>query len=338
MKAKLNVLCGSLLVLAMMAHADIGNVQITFKVTDESGNPVPQVRLGASFIQSKLIAPVTAGDLSKKQINATTDIHGEAVIKASSVYDRHVGYRIDPVHGYYRVYGGDYTFQQVVNGEWRPQNPIIDITLRPILHPIPMYAKMPENLELPEIENPIGYDLVVGDWVMPYGKGLKSDLVFRLDRKPDKTVKIGYYQSEVKLFDTTLTVSFANPDDGIQSIATNDRYAGDFTLPRYAPLDGYEPRLVEHTYRESGEKPIITDVKQGQAYFYRVRIVKQDGKIVSAQYGKIKGINFDVINSPTAIITFTYYLNPTPNDRNMEFDPKQNLFKNLTEFEQVLSP
>jgi hypothetical protein len=37
-------------------------------------------------------------------------------------------------------------------------------------------------------------------------------------------------------------------------------------------------------------------------------------------------------------VLFTYYLNPTPNDRNMEFDPKQNLFKDLKPMEEVKDP
>ena len=35
---------------------------------------------------------------------------------------------------------------------------------------------------------------------------------------------------------------------------------------------------------------------------------------------------------------FRYYLNPTPKDRNIEFDPKQNLIHNLQSFEQVRQP
>jgi hypothetical protein len=35
---------------------------------------------------------------------------------------------------------------------------------------------------------------------------------------------------------------------------------------------------------------------------------------------------------------FRYYLNPTPNDRNMECDPKQNLLKGLKSSEQVREP
>jgi len=37
-------------------------------------------------------------------------------------------------------------------------------------------------------------------------------------------------------------------------------------------------------------------------------------------------------------LIFKYFLNPTPNDRNVEFDPKQNLFKNLSSLEEVSDP
>ena len=83
----------------------------------------------------------------------------------------------------------------------------------------------------------------------------------------------------------------------------------------------------------------MKEPKAGQKYFFRVRTKKDDqGKIVSALYGKIYGdINFDFF-SPKTIVAFTYYLNPELNSRNMEFDPKQNLFKNLPSLEQVSAP
>jgi len=35
---------------------------------------------------------------------------------------------------------------------------------------------------------------------------------------------------------------------------------------------------------------------------------------------------------------FSYYFNPTPNSRNIEFDPKQNRLKNLSSLETVTAP
>jgi hypothetical protein len=57
--------------------------------------------------------------------------------------------------------------------------------------------------------------------------------------------------------------------------------------------------------------------------------------VKSALYGKIAG---PISCGAQGYIEFTYYLNPTPNDRNMESDPTKNLFQNLTDDQQVKAP
>jgi len=59
-------------------------------------------------------------------------------------------------------------------------------------------------------------------------------------------------------------------------------------------------------------------------------VLDSNGNAKSALYGKIYG--------DTMMMNFHYYLNPTPNDRNVEFDPKQNLLKNLKPDEGVSAP
>ncbi len=82
------------------------------------------------------------------------------------------------------------------------------------------------------------------------------------------------------------------------------------------------------------------DAKKEQNYFFRVRtVIDEKGAVKSSLYGKIHGdFVIDPINSKTMIIIFTYYLNPTPNSRNIEFDPKQNLLKDLKSDERVDAP
>ena len=64
-------------------------------------------------------------------------------------------------------------------------------------------------------------------------------------------------------------------------------------------------------------------------YYFRVRTKVDDGgNIVSAYYGKIYG----------DFMQFSYYLNPTPNSRNVEFDPKRNLMTHLKFDEGVSAP
>jgi len=56
-------------------------------------------------------------------------------------------------------------------------------------------------------------------------------------------------------------------------------------------------------------------------------VLDEKGNILSALYGKIHGdITVSGTLRETSKIIFTYYLNPTPNDRNIEFDPNKNLF------------
>jgi hypothetical protein len=75
-------------------------------------------------------------------------------------------------------------------------------------------------------------------------------------------------------------------------------------------------------------------------FFFRVRAEYDANKQVkNALYGKLLGpIKVNVQATPTAKLEFTYYLNPIALDRNMEFDPKKNLFKNLKSLEEVSKP
>lgn len=102
-----------------------------------------------------------------------------------------------------------------------------------------------------------------------------------------------------------------------------------------APEVGYSALSPKRVYQPVG-KPQHSDIQQDQNYFFRVRTMKDDkGNIVSALYGKIYGdFQFD----ERGRVTFTYYLNPTPNDRNVEFNPKKNLFTDLSAREQVHEP
>lgn len=73
-----------------------------------------------------------------------------------------------------------------------------------------------------------------------------------------------------------------------------------------------------------------------QNYFLRVRTeLDEKGNVKSANYAKVHG---DFEFWATSEMRFTYYFNPTPNDRNLEFDPDQNLLKNQGRLDQVTDP
>jgi hypothetical protein len=140
-------------------------------------------------------------------------------------------------------------------------------------------------------------------------------------------------------YESSLVVSFSAAADGIQPWDNNAGYYSALKLPRLAPENGYAQPLVLSNRRLPGSF-VERDVKEERNYFFRVRtVLDQQGKVVSALYGKIDGdIRFSPIRSKTCSLMFTYYLNPTLNDRNMEFDPKRNLLTGLKEEQQVTAP
>jgi hypothetical protein len=111
-----------------------------------------------------------------------------------------------------------------------------------------------------------------------------------------------------------------------------------FKLPRYAPETGYEKQLVLREWRNQGEATVHRNFDfnaKDLNYIFRVRSKEEDGKVVEAMYGKIiGGLRFDPVFSDTAKIFFKYYFNPD-HTRNLEFDPKRNLFDPLPPLEQV---
>jgi hypothetical protein len=179
------------------------------------------------------------------------------------------------------------------------QNPTFKLMLKQIGKPVAMYAKS-VNLGVPVFNRPVGFDLEAGDWVAPNGKGATTDFLFTVTN-------------------STIVVSFPNAGDGIQGF-TRDWNLGVSGLVSLheAPIDGYQPKY------EKTQMP-----NPDRIYYFRVRtVLDENGNVKSALYGKIYG----------DFMQFRYYLNPTPNDRNIEFDPKQNLLGGLQSFERVNAP
>lgn len=291
---------------AQLSTAPTPTWKVTLKVVDDAGNPVAG-------------AKATIGNVATNQVTGLTDTNG---IFIASHHDKSYGLGfIVTKEGYYRTwqtYDIGWAYQYKEHPErW---NPTIDIILKRMIKPIPMYAKEVRT-HVPDLDKPVGYDLMVGDWITPYGRGIQADFLFA-----------AHFETNNDESDFTLTVSFPNQMDGIQ----------EFNVPKYylngqgstlrsaeeAPIDGYQPRWIQTDGRKSGQ-PVKTNRDLNRNYYFRVRTKVDDrGNIVSAHYGKIYG----------DFMQFRYYLNPTPNDRNVEFDPKRNLVRDLKPLEGISEP
>ena len=169
-----------------------------------------------------------------------------------------------------------------------------------------------------------------GDWVAPSGRGEIADLHFTLSVTDLGQRKI----DRGPMFDAVFSVTFTNDGDGIQEFFSHPRTGSALRSPRFAPEIGYSNVLVKTAYEHEAESHYAK--REDENYFFRVRSKRdQHGVVTNALYGKILGfLSFDREKN----VSFTYYLNPTPNDRNMEFDPNQNLFTNLSQDEKVNDP
>jgi hypothetical protein len=294
--------------------------KITAKVIYEDGSPVERITVNAGF---SLPYNAWADSYKGYSKSARTNKDGNASFEGRTASGISLGIREE---GYYRTTNGlPYLFNEIKDGKWQPWNPAVEMVLKPILKPIPMYAKRVET-KIPVIGETVGFDLVASDWIAPHGKGKIADFIIKMKKQ---------YMSVNQPFEVTLTMCFSNEDDGIQSLLAPINVGSELRLPRYAPENGYMPELVKSNSRKSVNAMIERDYRDDQNYFFRVRTVKKNGKIISAYYGKIDG---DIEFWGNEKLRFTYYLNPTPNDRNMEFDPKRNLLTGLKDDEAVFNP
>jgi hypothetical protein len=295
-------------VYAQMSTAPTPTWKATLKVVDETGQPVA----GATAIV----------DYNEEdQMTGLTDTNG---IFIASHTDKSFGLAfLASKEGYYSFrqnydMGFDYQYNFA---KWNPTQIII---LRKIGNPIPMYAKQ-AHAKFQQEDKPMGFDLEAGDWVTPLGKGFHTDIIFNLLHR-QITGRLEY--------DCYLTVTFPNKGDGIAVAPSEPDTGSEFRTSRTAAESSYEPELDLH-YSNTNQPPGVF------GYFIRVHTeLDQDGNVKSALYGKIDG-NFRFYAGtikPTSGMGFTYYLNPTPNDKNVEFNPKKNLVKDLKPLEQVKEP
>ena len=209
---------------------------------------------------------------------------------------------------------------------YQPWNQEIVVKLRKQIDPTPMYVQRVDEDKVPKFGYACGYDLIVGDWVKPYGQGKVSDFIL----KNEGFIKPPLKKFGGNIFDLKLTLTFSNPNDGIQKmIFKKEKKTGfaskinrDYEFIYEAPLTGYKPILQEH-YSFDGKKRVSTH-DSNVNYVFRIRTkTNKKGKIISALYGKIYG---QIEHGK--YIQFIYYVNPTPNSRSMEWNGK-NVIKRL---------
>jgi hypothetical protein len=286
---------------------DIPKAQLTLHVVDDSGQPVAGARVAVVGFHT--------------DTQGRTDEMGCYVAKL-----RNASGQVDlmaDMKGFYSIDRQTYVFVAHTNDQWLPWNPTVKVRLHRITKPVPMVVKQIDE-KLPVLEQAIGFDLVMGDWVKPFGKGEVSDFIFHAERWMRETNRVA----------GRLKLRFANPDDGLCRVRLPYRDDYGLGLQAMAPETGYagpwEWRLRPEMDQDPSNPQADLNYDQDANYYFRTRSKRgADGKLLSAMYGKIYyGVQFGVWeNRPEFTLKLLYYLNPD-GTRNTEFDTRSNLCPN----------
>ncbi|HZV33482.1 MAG TPA: hypothetical protein VFB72_02820 [Verrucomicrobiae bacterium] len=233
----------------------------TLNVKDELGQPLAGAEAWVAYMATNKFTGVT--DTNGNFEASHTDRSHDLVFHVSKL-----GY-YDYLEKYELGFPSQYNERR-----WNPQKIIV---LSKIINPVPMYAKLIASPP-PATNKPVGYDLNMGDWVQPFGRGLNSDMIFT-----QASTRKSFQDYEYKL-----TVSFPNIGDGIGEFATPVAGSG-LRSPHEAPNDGYNPQVVRLNISHPGQQ-LVFDYNENRNYFIRVRTkLDKNGNVLSANYGKIYG-------------------------------------------------
>jgi hypothetical protein len=282
---------------------------VTFRVVDDIGQPVPEATVRGAFWNH-----------GKKgyDFEKTTDGNGLVALQNTCVGDLNFTIVKD---GHYetrlRYWFFKAWFDCVENGRWLPWNPTIEIVLKRRVSPVAMHvARSPSewDITVPALDMPIGFDFEKGDWLPPFGNGIRDDI----------QIKREFTQQGKEYLDlkAVLTLSFTNGLCGIYEMEKNR--ANRLQSSYCADTNGVFVKERVFTYDRAGDKIFENSFLTEDKYLvFRTRTkTDKDGKLASAHYGKIYG-RIDVNRKGGLVLQ--YYFNPNENDPNLEADTTKNL-------------
>lgn len=323
---------GAIVVLGLLSmcqsNADLAKIG-AFVVDGRTGEPLKNVLVRGGFDNHWGWLAVKGAPLPNESF-ARTDANGFCRLRGrTNIGEAGVSVREAPP-GFYRPrYGEGWSFRRKnLLGIWQPDNLVATIRLQRVERPIPLFVKackLDVKREIADVNGGrFALDLMAGDWLPPFGEGKVADIEFA--RLPHEDLGSGMNDSDVRgtSFRDSMAVRF--PGEGNGLVESNP--APNLRLRiRTAPEDGYRPDYLCWTGRNR-KLEYVGSYDENRCFCFRIRTRRDDrGRIVEAYYGKIYGdiLMYTGYNFIVCGVKFLYYLNPTPLDRNLEWDRKTNL-------------
>lgn len=313
-------------------------------IDSENGLPIPGIKIEGSFLNLPKGWNESAKD---NDVDAITKQNG--VAKLSGNTEKGIGgYRIYNNPGYYNMEWTQIKFSEQSMfrlGRWLPTDIVSTARLDRVINPVPLYVKtarkkyreanvrnytvwkkhqgLSATNNVPVIKDiSFSFDMIKGEWLPPHGNGEYEDIRFTFNETVLGWIKGRGYDGTymTKKYRVDVVVAMPGEGNGVVEMPSNKGSGIKIRTVRY---NGYINTFSRWKGWFGGGDGIKTDCDKNRNYAFRIR-TKYDasGNIESAYYGKIYG-DFNI--KDVEGVEFLYYLNPTPNDRNLEWDMKNNL-------------
>lgn len=315
-------------IIALMTFASWGDT-VKFGVLaldSQTDLPVPGVVVKAGFEEDRGVWARDRYKCTFKQY--ITDNNGCTQIQGSS-NNGEAGATVVSADGYYTPAHSDIPRFRKKNffGVWQPDDLVVTVKLQRVERPIPLWVKrcvLDVDKDISDVnEGRFAYDLIMGEWLPPFGNGSVADIEFA--RLPHEDLGEGDNDGiKGASFRDAMSVTFPGTDNGLLELSHDSMQV---LRIRVAPESGYRPNYLRYEGR-NGKLKWDTNYDRNRSFCFRIRTRRDEkGNVVEGYYGKVygdfemfKGYNFKVCGA-----RFLYYLNPTSLDRNLEWDMKNNL-------------
>ena len=279
----------------------LGSATVTVRVVDEDGQPINGAWADFYHLNSMSSNP------------GFTDVNGLYSTRLENIFANISGHFTKP--GYYKTNGKFWSWADSAGKELvPPADTNFVIVLKRIIDPVQMRQREIKAI-FPRLDEPVGFDLEIGDWIFPDGQGKIADMMLIGGGHHTSPNDYSFYLSAEFSGEHNGIQSFYVPQEGVDAFLRSD-----LPPPPIAPESGYENTFELSTKRLPTDKR-FPPFDETRRWIYRIRtVVDDDGKIISANYGWMAK-NISIGHAGTGVIILNYYHNPDPHSRSLE--PKE---------------